>query len=248
MHDDETTYGIRMTFPENELETVLVTASRGETTALAFVELLFRSTAFFPMTSDASGSAALTPVTIDDADFVPVFTSQSEAAAAMPDSAFAEAPVRDVMADAPTHLGLAVNPSGTLGLPISAEAVQHQLHRATMIPAGTRVRLGEPAIEPTELLAAIGAGLAVVPAVREARRVWAQIGESDPGLVVGLDVDPDNPDVRHAAVSAVGAAHRRVHSDFAVDVVFAHDRNDFTEWMNANAAPFYPAPVEGGKG
>lgn len=234
-----------MTFPDNELETVLAAASRGETSALAFVELLFRSTAFFPMTADASGSASLTPVTIDD-DFVPVFTSQNEAEAVMPASAFVEAPVRDVMADAPTHLGLAVNPSRTMGLPISAEAVQHQLHRATMIPGGTRVRLGEPAIEPTELLAAIGAGLAAVPAVREARRVWAQIGESTPGLVVGLDVDPDNPDVRQAAVSAVGAAHRGVHSDFAVDVVFAHDRNDFTEWMNANTAPFYSAPGGGG--
>jgi len=240
--------GMRMTFPGNELETVLVAASRGETTALAFVELLFRSTAFFAMTAGASGTASLTSVTIDDAEFVPVFTSQSEAEAAMPASEFVEAPVHDVMADAPTHLGLAVNPSGTLGLPISAEAVQHQLHRATTIPAGTRVRLGEPAIEPTELLAAIGAGLAAVPAVREARRVWAQIGGSAPGLVVGLDVDPDNPDVRHAAVSAVGAAHRSVHSDFAVDVVFAHDRNDFTEWMNTNAAPFYPAPGEGGRG
>ena len=235
-----------MTFPDNELETVLAAASHGETTVLAFVELLFRSTAFFPMTADASGSASLTPVTIDDVDFVPVFTSQNEAEAAMPGSVFVEAPVRDVMADAPSHLGLAVNPSGTLGLPISAEAVQLQLHRATMIPAGTRVRLGEPAIEPTELLAAIGAGLAAVPAVREARRVWAQIGESTPGLVVGLDVDPDNPDVRQAAVSAVGAVHRGVHSDFAVDVVFAHDRNDFTEWMNANTAPFYSAPGGGG--
>jgi len=232
--------------PDNELETVLAAASRGETSALAFVELLFRSTAFFPTTASASGSASLTPVVIDDAEFVPVFTSQNEAEAVMPASAFVEAPVRDVMAGAPTHLGLAVNPSGTLGLPISAEAVQHQLHRATTIPAGTRVRLGEPAVEPTELLAAIGAGLAAVPAVREARRVWAQIGDSDPGLVVGLDVDPDNPDVRDSAVSAVGAAHRGVHSDFAVDVVFAHDRNDFTEWMNESTAPFYSAPADRG--
>jgi len=234
-----------MTFPDNELEMVLVTASRGETTALAFVELLFRSTGLFPMAEDASGSTPLTIVTIDQADFVPVFTSRSEADAVMAGSVFVEAPVRDFMAGVPTHLGLAVNPSGTLGLPIAAEAVQHQLRRATTIPAGTRVRLGEPAIEPTELLAAIGASLAAVPAVREARRVWAQIGESDPGLVVGLDIDPDNPDVRQSAVLAVGSAHRREHSAFAVDVVFAHDRNDFTEWMNANAAPFYPAAADG---
>lgn len=237
-----------MTFPGNELEVVLVGASRGEATPLAFVELLFRSTAFFPREVAQPGGEALAVVTIEQQDYIPVFTSAGEADAVLPVPVLVEAPVRDVMDRVPPHLGLAVNPSGTLGLPISAEAVQHQLHRATMIPAGTRVRLGEPAIEPTELLAAIGAGLAAVPAVREARRVWAQIGESDPGLVVGLDVDPDNPDVRQAAVSAVGAAHRRVHSDFAVDVVFVHDRNDFTEWMNANAAPFYPAPVEGGRG
>jgi hypothetical protein len=238
--------GVQMTFPENELETVLVSASRGETTPLAFVELLFRSTAFFPMSADESAPAARTLVTIEQDEFVPVFTSRSEADAVMAGSALVEAAVRDVMAGAPAHLGLAVNPSGTLGLPITAAGVQHQLHRATTIAAGTRVRLGEPAVEPTELLSAIRAGLAAVPAVREARRVWAQIGESAPGLVVGLDVDPDNPDVRESAVSVVGSAHRSAHSDFTVDVVFAHDRNDFTEWMNANTAPFYSTAV--GKG
>ncbi|MEO6533533.1 MAG: enhanced serine sensitivity protein SseB C-terminal domain-containing protein [Pseudolysinimonas sp.] len=230
-----------MTFPGNELETVLVAASLNETTALSFVDLLFRSTAFFPMTEGEEGGASLTLVAIDQTDFVAVFTSQGEADAVMPGSAFVEAPVREFMKGVPTHLGLAVNPSGTLGLPIYAEAVQHQLHRATTISAGTRVRLGEPAVEPTELLAAIGAGLGTVPAVRAARRVWAQVGERAPGLVVGLDIDPDNPDVREIAVSAVGTAHRSVQSNFAVDVVFTHDRNDFTEWMSANAAPFYPA-------
>jgi hypothetical protein len=230
-----------VTFPGNELEVVLVGASRGEATPLAFVELLFRSTAFFPREVARPGGAPPMVVTIDQDDYIPVFTSSGEADAVLPGSVIVEAPVRDVMLGVPPQLGLAVNPSGTLGLPISADAVQHQLHRATTISAGTRVRLGEPAVEPTELLAAIGTGLKTVPAVREARRVWAQIGESTPGLVVGLDVDPDNPDVRHAAVLAVGAAHRSVDSDFTVDVVFAHDRNDFTEWMNTNAPQFYPA-------
>jgi hypothetical protein len=234
-----------MTFPDNELETVLAAASRGETTALSFVDLLFRSSAFFPVAVDGGGGSPPI-VTIGGADFVPTFTSRAEADAVMAGSTFVETPVREFMAGMATHLGLAVNPSGTLGLPIFAEAVQHQLHRATIISAGTRVRLGEPAVEPTELLAAISAGLADVRAVREARRVWVQIGEGVPGLVVGLDVDPDNPDVRESAVSAVGTAHRGVPSSFAVDVVFVHDRNDFTEWMNANAAPFYSAPVDGG--
>jgi hypothetical protein len=230
-----------MTFPGNDLETVLVAASREETTALAFVEQLFASTAWFPMTIDETGGGSLTVVTLDQKAFVPVFTSEDEAQLVMAGSAFVEAPVREFMEGVPTHLGLAVNPSGTLGLPIFAEAVQHQLHRATTLSVGTTIRLGEPAVEPTDLLSAVGVGLGTVPAVREARRVWAQVGESAPGLVIGLDVDPDNPEVRESAIAAVGSAHRSSPGDFAVDVVFTNDRSDFVEWMNANASPFYSA-------
>ncbi|MBW8816664.1 MAG: enhanced serine sensitivity protein SseB [Streptomyces sp.] len=232
-----------MTFPHNDLEVVLVAASRNETTTVAFVELLFRSTAFFPTTIDGSGRGSLSLISSEQADNVPVFTSLDEAEAAMAGWAFVQAPVREFMEGVPAHLGLAVNPSGTLGLMIPAEAVQHQLTRATMIPVGTTIRLGEPAVEPTELLEAIRIALAAVPAVRQARRVWAQVGDAEPGLVVGLDVDPDNPGVRQEAIGAVTTAHESRPSDYEVNVVFANDRSDFMQWMNERSAPFYPEPA-----
>jgi hypothetical protein len=98
-----------------------------------------------------------------------------------------------------------------------------------------------PASEPTELLDAIGAALRRVPAARAARRCWAQVDDDRPGLVVGLDVDPDNPPAREAALSAVHAALDAAAPDFAVDVVFSSERDGFTEWMSANAEPFFVA-------
>jgi len=228
-----------MTFPGNDLEVVLTAALQSETTVGAFVELLFRSTAFFPMTVDATGGRSPSVVTIDGADFVPVFTSQREADVVMAGSVMVQSPVREFMEGVPPHLGLAVNPSGTLGLTIPAEAVHHQLTRAVTIPTGTIIRLGEPAVEPTELLAAIRVALGAVPAVRQARRVWAQVGDAEPGLVIGLDVDPDNPGVRQEAIAAIATVHGGSPSEYEVNVVFANDRSDFMQWMNERAAPFY---------
>src|SRR4051812_18293197 len=98
----------RMTFPHNNLEVVLVAASTNETTIVAFVELLFRSTAFFPRAAEGPGLESLPFVTTEQGDNVPVFTSLDEAKAVMAGSAFVEAPVREFMEGVPEHLGLAV--------------------------------------------------------------------------------------------------------------------------------------------
>lgn len=231
-----------MTFPANDLEALLLAASEQGATTAAFVEQLFLDTAWFPMTVDASGAGSLTVITLDNKAFIPLFTSQEQATQVMGDgAALVEAPVRDFLLEVPTHLGVAVNPSGDLGLPIFAEAVQHALHRSTVVSLGARVRLGEPADEPTRLLQMIGVALGTVLAVRDARRVWAQVDDDAPGLVIGIDVDPDNADTRLDAVAAVGSAQRAASPEFAVDVVFSNDRSEFTAWMTENAAPFYRA-------
>lgn len=228
-----------MNFPRNQVETVLLAASRQETGVESFLEVLFAARAWFPVTVDERGAGSLQVLTIDTVAYAPVFTSPEEAALGMPDARLVESPVRDFAATLPQHLGLAVNPGGTLGLPIFPDTVQRRLGRDTVISVGTTIRLGEPAEEPEELLAAIRSRLAAVPAVRDARRCWAQVGDAAPGLVVGLDVDPDIPETRSAALAAVGAAAESVPAGFPVNAVFANDGDDFTTWMHAHVEPFF---------
>ena len=109
------------------------------------------------------------------------------------------------------------------------------------VPVGSRVYLGEPAQEPVQLLETIGAALAAVPAVREARRVWVVIDDGAPGLVIGIDVEPDQASVRRDALSAVARAQIAAPVRFLVGAVFVQDRGLLAAWMAENAIPFFRA-------
>lgn len=113
--------------------------------------------------------------------------------------------------------------------------------RPFTVPAGSRVYLGEPAVEPVPLLDAIAAAIATVSAVREARRVWVLIDDGAPGLVIGIDVEPDQAGARRDALSAVGRAQTASPVPFPVGVVFAQDRGELVAWMAENATPFFRA-------
>jgi type III secretion system (T3SS) SseB-like protein len=149
--------------------------------------------------------------------------------------------VRELVAALPDSVGLAVNPGGTVGLPVGAAVLRQALGLPTDIQAGTTVRVGEPAEEPTALLAEVAESLVAVPAVRAARRAWAVVGEGKPGLVLGLDVDPDAPEVRQLALDTVRRVVGREPAGFPVDVVFDNDRGPLVEWMHAHAEPFHTA-------
>jgi hypothetical protein len=136
---------------------------------------------------------------------------------------------------------VAVNPGGTVGLPIWAEGVQAQLARTHTVAMGTTVRLGEPAIEPTSLLEAIAAATAGIPEVRALSRCWAQLGDQAPGLVLGVDLDPDGPDARAAVLRAIDGARATQHPDFTVDIAFWSDGGAFVDWMQQNVKPFHRA-------
>jgi len=109
------------------------------------------------------------------------------------------------------------------------------------VPAGSRVYLGEPADEPLELLDAVGAALAAVPGVREARRVWAMVENGTPGLVIGIDVEPDEATTRSEAMAAVSRALVVAPAASPLGVVFVGDRGELVAWMAANAATFFRA-------
>jgi hypothetical protein len=111
--------------------------------------------------------------------------------------------------------------------------------RLFAVPAGSRVYLGDPGQEPQQLLDAIALEFAGVPAVREARRVWAVIDDGAPGLVVGIDLDPDAPGARRAGFAAVAGAQVTALAGFSVNVAFVQDQGELVAWMATNAAPFY---------
>lgn len=228
-----------MTFPCNDLEVSLQQAYTEQIPVDEFVRALLAARVWVPLTPSADGSASMPTVTIDDQALLPVFTSEEQLLLGAPDCERVTPPVAELLTQLPAHVGLAVNVGGDVGLPIFAAGLAQARGGVATLSAGTRVRVGEPADEPTDLLAGLGAALAAVPAVREARRCWAQVGESRPGLVLGLDVDPDNPQSRSSALAAVREAVGTASSDFPVDVVFGSDRDSFTTWMSANAEPFY---------
>jgi hypothetical protein len=226
-------------FPSNDLESSLVAAAEGRMSVSEWLTQLAGARVWVPLQESGGGSGSFPVLSIDGASYVPVFTSEGQIDAAAPANARVCPPVAELVGSLPDSVGLAVNPGGRLGLPVSADAVREALGMGRTVPAGTRLRIGEPAEEPVQLLAGLTAGFADLPAVREARRAWAAVGENTPGLVLSLDVDPDNKDVRQAVLDRTRAVVNEHQVAFAVDVVFSNDRTAMTSWMQSNVGPFY---------
>jgi type III secretion system (T3SS) SseB-like protein len=231
-----------MTFPSNDLEEGLQSASEGRTLPQEFLIRLFQSDVIVLDLPTSDGERYLGTITMDDQQLVPVFTSLEQAQLSgllRPESHALAGVLREIMATQPVQWGIAVNPGGTLGLPIPAEVVRSQLERPHTVPVGTTVRLGEPAVEPTALLVAITDQAESMPAVRGLSRCWAQVGDHPPGLVVGVDLDPDSAEARAAIIRAMDGARAMQHPDFTVDIAFWTDGGAFVEWMQQNVEPFY---------
>jgi hypothetical protein len=228
-------------FPRNDLESRLLDASAGRIGVDAWLGDLVATAVWVPLTATEGQSGTFPVMSIDGGSFVPVFTSVEELDRAAPGTQRVCPPVRELVAALPDSVGLAVNPGGTVGLPVGAAVLRQALGLPTDIQAGTTVRVGEPAEEPTALLAEVASALVAVPAVRAARRAWAVVGEGKPGLVLGLDVDPDAPEVRQLALDTVRRVVGREPAGFPVDVVFDNDRGPLVEWMHAHAEPFHTA-------
>ena len=236
-----TTLGVAMTFPANAVERLLLQASQQQIATTDFVRALLDVTVFMPLATTPDGQSVMPTVTVDEQVLVPVFTSEEQLRLGAPSAPYAMPPVRELLQQLSPDTGLAVNIGGDVGLPIFADGLRAAEGGTRTLDSGTRVRIGEPASEPGELLDTIGAALRRVPAVRAARRCWAHVGDDNPGLVVGLDIDPDNPPTRQAALAAVHDALDAAAPEFTVDVVFSSERDAFTDWMSANAAPFFVA-------
>jgi hypothetical protein len=117
---------------------------------------------------------------IDGAKYLPVYTSAGEFGQGAGDMAHMVSPLRELARQLPPELGIAVNPGGSIGLPIHPTGVEMLRGGIWTPPAGTRVRLGQPEIEPAELLVALRDTLGRVSEVKSVRSGWAQFADQPP--------------------------------------------------------------------
>jgi SseB protein C-terminal domain/SseB protein N-terminal domain len=235
-------YGDEMPFPANPLEVALAGVRAGTTSADELLDALGANPLWVPLPSgvDAQGQAELPVMILDSRPHVAVYTSAEQYSRGAGGQAHMEMTGRqlaDLMAD---ELGLAVNPGAELGLPVNQDGVRVLRGGRKRVAAGTRVRLGDPAEEPHQLIAALAGAFASTPAVREARRAFAQIGDERPALLIGVRVDHGISGWQRDSLAAVTDAVAQAPVPYPVDTVFLDDDADpVNEWMLAHTDPFY---------
>ncbi|MFI1968932.1 enhanced serine sensitivity protein SseB [Streptomyces cinnamoneus] len=238
------------TWPANELEGVLAASLGVPGAGARIVEVLGRSSLWIPLPAGGgpdSPDLDLPTVELDGAAYVPVFSSEAEFLRVVGDRMpFAVAPAVEFARGLPPQVGIAVNPDGTVAVPLPPPAVA-ELCRAGRTAldgdaTGGRVRLFEPdwQQEPTAFLAAAGLEFAALPGVRTGRRALASVEGADPALFVGVELDLPDPAARTAAVEAVGRALGAVPVPWPVQLVFLDVAQDpVGDWIRDRVRPFY---------
>lgn len=250
----------QLAWPANELEEVL-SASVGHPEAGArIVEALGRSRIWVPLPkgggpeSAGLGAPGLDLPTVELPDgmaYVPVFSSEQEFLRVVGSHmSFTVAPAVEFARGLPPKIGIAVNPDGTIGVPLPPPAVA-ELCRTGKVPdggpSGGRVRLYEPdwQEEPVDFLAAAGLEFSAVPNVRTARRALANIEGDAPGLFVGVEVDDPatafhDEAARDIALAALGRALGAVPVPWPVQLIMLDIAQDpVGDWMLERVRPFY---------
>ena len=226
------------------MERALVAAQRGEISSDQLLETLAAGEVWVPLPGGAAasggtpegGSVGIPAMVIDGAQYVPVYTSAEELSRGAGDTAHMVSPLRELARRLPPELGIAVNPGGSIGLPITRSGVEMLRAGAWTAPAGTRVRLGQPEVEPAALLAALRDRLGEVSEVKSVRSGWARFGHEPPGVVLGIVLNPDSEQARQAVWAAVTGARVQVPDAPSVNIVF--DPGDtVAEWLAASGRP-----------
>jgi type III secretion system (T3SS) SseB-like protein len=210
----------------NPVEAALTGLRSGTSTPDHLLSALSGNTLWVPLPGGVEpGGRALLPVMVlDGKPYVAAYSSAEEYARGAGNQPHMELTGKELAALMEGSLGLALNPGGELGLPVQPDGVR--------VIRGERrsVRLGQPAIEPVELLDTLKTAFADEPAVLAARRALAQQGEEPPVLVIGVLPDRTVSLWENAVREALG---RQVF-------VFLDDDNDpVARWMNEHTTPFY---------
>ncbi|CAM5728494.1 Enhanced serine sensitivity protein SseB OS=Streptomyces alboniger OX=132473 GN=CP975_25090 PE=4 SV=1 [Streptomyces alboniger] len=237
-------------WPGNELEEVL-SASLGVPGAGGrIIEVLGRSFVWVPLPNGGgphSGPLDLPTLEIEGQVHVPVFSSEEQFRQVVGSHlSYTIAPAVEFARGLPPQVGLAVNPDGTVGVPLPPAAVA-ELCRMGRTPldgpaAGGRVRLFEPdwQDDPVDFLATASSEFAATGVVRTARRCLAVIETADPVMFVGVELSQWEGDMRALPMEALARALGITPVQWPVNLVLLDVADDpVGHWMRQSVRPFY---------
>ncbi|MEV0118822.1 enhanced serine sensitivity protein SseB [Streptomyces sp. NPDC050844] len=245
-------------WPGNELEEVLAAAlgtggapQTGTASAGArIVEVLGRSHIWVPLPNGgdgAGGTLDLPTLEIEGQAYVPVFSSEQQFQQVTGGRmSCTVAPAVEFARGLPPQLGIAVNPDGTVGVPLPPPAVA-ELCRAGRTPldgpaSGGRVRLYEPdwQHDPVDFLSAAAREFEATGVVLSARRCLASVEGDDPSLFIGVELSSWEGDARDLPMAAVGRALGLAPVPWPVNLVLLDVAQDpVGDWLRARVRPFF---------
>lgn len=239
-------------WPGNELEEALAASLEVPGAGARLLEVLKRSSVWVPLPEGGgpgSRDLDLPTVELNGGVYVPVFSSEQQFLQVVGSHmSFTVAPAREFARGLPPQVGIAVNPEGTVGMPLPPEAVAElcantQGEQAQWgVARGARVRLFEPdwQEEPVDFLAAAAGEFSVLPWMRTARRALASSEGDPPSLFVGVELDQLDPEIRQAAHDALARALGRAEIKWPVQLVLMDAAQDpVVDWMRHCVRPFY---------
>lgn len=233
-----------MTTDANAAVRALAAAREGNLSDEQLLETLAGHDVWVPLpggTAEARSGTATPPVMlIDGAKYVPVYTSADEFSRGAGNMPHMVSPLRELARELPAELGIAVNPGGTVGLPIQPAGVDTLRGFRSTAPAGGKVRLGQPEVPPVELLSALRQAFSRIPELVSVRSAWAQFEGKPPGVLLGIRLEPDSEASRQDVLAAVADARNQVSGPDSVECVFEFTPgNSVTQWLGAKGELLY---------
>ncbi|MGY0491647.1 enhanced serine sensitivity protein SseB [Streptomyces sp. WG-D5] len=240
-------------WPANELEQVLAAAlgeGAGSSAGARIVEVLGRSPVWIPLPkggSNASRDLDLPSLEIEGQAYVPVFSSEQQFMAVTGGRMDCTvAPAVEFARGLPPQVGIAVNPDGTVGVPLPPPAVA-ELARSGRTPldgpaTGGRVVLSEPdwQVDPVDFLAVVREEFEALGTVLSARRCLAAVEDAEPSLFIGVELTQWEGSARDLPLDALGRALGRRPVPWAVNLVFLDVTQDpVADWLRTHVRPFY---------
>jgi hypothetical protein len=243
--------------PDDAVERAFAAAVRDPARVSQLLDALSQGRLWLPLPDNGrpvtDGSALYLPtLRYLGSSFVPAYTSAARLLQAAEDLTpgqpvsvipHAVVPAAGLARRLPRPVGIALNPGASESVPIYPPDVA-QLAAQQVTMGGSQVSVGPLPAPPTELLAAIRAGLAEIRAVREAAAAWLCVEHAGEGMIVSVALDdPRGAEARDGVIAALqgAVAAARCEGGWPVDVTFPGEGEPdvIDGWIASFATPFY---------
>jgi SseB protein C-terminal domain/SseB protein N-terminal domain len=202
--------------PENDIERLMVEARAGRAPMTTFMRALLRWHVF-AVPGEGAGEGGYTVPAQQGRDgglYILVFTSHDRLKRFTGQEEAIRLPLQELAGSWPDGVSLVVNPGDGVELVMPGEdllsfaAGKRAMVDENVVPAGTTVYVGDPAVEPEAALEAVARVLAGRPEVAAAYRAQIAVerpGE-EPGLAIGLVLDAPPTEGDESLQAAVAEA------------------------------------------